>query len=373
MKILTIIESLGKGGAERVLLTNLSAFIEMGHTCTVLSLYPPYTMRQELEENGIIVRTLDLKNRWSVREAVKGIRREVFTNNYDVIHAHLFFAHFYSGLAKIIYRFSIPTIVTLHNMGYDADPANGIFKKIRKFADGRILKYGFNARIAVSNAVNESFKRHLHLNDIKVIPNGFQLNHLQSVESIATPFLDESAIYIITPGRLVKEKGHRYLLDAIKQLNLNYSNLVFYFAGDGPLRNDLETYVLANNLQNVIFLGSLPQSELFAYISAANFVVIPSLSEGFPMVVGESMALSKAVITTTAGGIPDLIDHNINGIMVPPSTAVALQEEIARFLKAPEMVARLGQAAKKKAASFDIAVTSNRIIKLYKELTSCAE
>lgn len=359
---------MGKGGAERVLLTTLSEFVRQGHSCTVLALYAPYTMQQEFEEAGITVKNLHLKHRWCVLEALKGIRVEVGCKSYDIIHAHLFFAHLYTGLLKRFFLPGLKTVVTLHNMGYDADPAIGMIKKLRKKLDGWILRQAFQRKIAVSNAVKESFERNLDIKGIEVIANGFMLDEMRAANAITASPRSSNLFTFITPGRLVKEKGHRYLIDAVAELNREFKNIRFIFAGSGPLNDDLRNQAASVSAANIDFVGSLPQSDLFNEIAKADAVVIPSLSEGFPMVVGEAMALGKAVVTTNAGGIPDLIDQNINGIMVNPADAEALAGVLRSIIKDETLRTRLGESAAKKSEQFDINYTSMQIMNIYREL-----
>ncbi|MDF0718782.1 glycosyltransferase family 4 protein [Kaistella sp. PBT33-4] len=369
MKILFVIESLGNGGAERVLLNILPVLQENGYTCEVATLFDGAELAVEFLQQGIKVHRFNIKFRWNFVSALHQLKQLIKNNNYDFVHAHLFFAHFYTGILKKFLLPRLKTVVTLHNLGYDADPAVSALKKLRKMAD-RMMLETFNTKLAVSAAVKESFRKHLQLDDIMVLHNGFPVAAVQQMAEAAARPLEyrDGTINIITPGRLVKEKGHKYLVEAVVELNKMHDNLRFFFAGEGPAREEIEDMIKDLSLQNVFLLGSLKQQELFGWISHADLVVIPSVSEGFPTIIGECMALGKAMVATNAGGIPDFIDEGVDGILVEVGNPGQLQDKISLLLQNRELAKELVENAMKKVRKFDIARSAAKHMELYKKL-----
>ena len=98
MKILTVIESLGCGGAEQALVNLLPVLKSRGHQCEVVALWPPYDIAPMLERYGISLHPLDIKGRWNLPQAVVRLAQAVRQVQPDVVHAHLFFASLYSAL-----------------------------------------------------------------------------------------------------------------------------------------------------------------------------------------------------------------------------------------------------------------------------------
>ncbi|AYO56921.1 hypothetical protein CO230_01510 [Chryseobacterium sp. 6424] len=369
MKILYVIESLGNGGAERVLLNILVVLQREGHECHVATLFDDDLLLKEFTENNITVHELKIGNRWNIVAALSGLRNLQHQYKFDILHAHLFFAHLYTGLLKRLFLPRLKTVVTFHNMGYDADPPDNLYRKIRLKLDSYIINNCFNRKIAVSNAVKLHFKKFLKSKDIKIIYNAFPIKNMFAMTS---GLADSPEIFkkyrfnIVIPGRLVKEKGHKYIFEALPLLNKKFPDTGYFIAGDGPSRGELENEV--QKFENVKLLGRLEQKILFEHLLAADLVVIPSLSEGFGMVVGEAMALGKAVVTTNVGGIPDIVDNGINGIMVNPGDAEMLAEAIADLLDNPGKIKNLEREASLKSRNFDVDNVAAELINVYENL-----
>lgn len=372
MKILFVIESLGNGGAERVLLNTIPVLIRNGIHCEVATLLNHHDLVPEFEKQNIIVHQLQIGYRWNILNAIKSLESLIKNNNYDLVHAHLFFAHFYVALLKKLIFPKLKTIVTFHNMGYEADVATSMYKKLRKKTDKKMLET-YNVKLAVSTAVKAHFVKEFNFQDIVIFHNGFDLNTYQVNKEFKPILFSSTTINILTPGRLVKEKGHEYLLEAIEKLNHNHNNLQFLFAGEGPSRTSIEDSIEEKKLQNVTLFGNVVQSELFNLIKHADFIVLPSTSEGFPMIVGEAMVLGKAIIATDVGGTPDFIDDDINGILVPSKNSEALAEKIELLIKDKNLRQKLGVAAIQKVQIFDIETIVKNKIEIYKKLIdTCA-
>ena len=160
-------------------------------------------------------------------------------------------------------------------------------------------------------------------------------------------------VFSITPGRLVKEKGHQYLLEALEQISKEGLELCHFIVGDGPLKEEITKCIEKKKLINVVLIDSLVQKELFELIKACDFVVVPSVSEGFGMVVGEAMALGKAVVATETDGIIDMLENKKEGLLVPPKDPKALAEAIEKMVNDKALRQRLATNAKEKIKQFD--------------------
>jgi 1,4-alpha-glucan branching enzyme len=179
--------------------------------------------------------------------------------------------------------------------------------------------------------------------------------------------------FSITPGRLVKEKGHDTLLEAMAKVNENGIKLCHFIVGSGPLEEEIRSKVAEKKLSNVVFIAGLPQEELFTLIKTCDFVVIPSVSEGFPMVVGEAMALGKAVVASNISGIVDMIEDEKEGLLVPPKDSHALAEAIERLYKDKALRNLLAMNAKEKIKLFDTKSIAKQWKAYYEGMMSCVE
>ena len=283
-----------------------------------------------------------------------------------------FFSYFYTGLIKIFNK-NIKTVTTFHNLAYNTYPANTIIRRTRKKVDSFIVNNLIDAKTAVSSAVKKHYEKHLKISFVELIPNSFPLQQITTNleldnTKILNKYLDKTKYHYfsITPGRLVQEKGHKYLLEAMEKIEHEGIQLCHFIVGSGPLKYEIEEDIKNKKLQNTILIDSLKQEELFKLIISCDFVVIPSVSEGFGMVVGEAMALKKPIITTNIDGIRDLVEDEKDALLIQVKDSAALYETMKRLLYDVDLQSSLSKNALKKINTFDVK-TIGKHWKLYYE------
>ncbi len=372
MKILNVIDSLTQvGGAEQALVNLLPALQARGLECEVAVLWPPYTLATELEKNGIKVHRLDIPNRWAVIKGSIKLAELLKKKKFDIIHAHLFFAEFYTALTYPIVS-SPRRVVSFHNLAYDTDPADTNWKKIRKQMQSFLLRYGTNSQIGVSTAVAEHYSANLNLQNVKVIHNAFPIQNLACEDKKIREHyaIADNEFIIIMPGRLSPEKNHKILLQAltiIKQKKL-YPRLLI--VGDGPLRDSIQKKIVKAQLsEQVILHHGIPNHELKAIMQVADVLVMPSISEGFGLVHAEAMSVSTSVIATRVGGVIDLIEDGISGLLFPSGDAASLADKIAQLMTNPKLREQLGQYGRKRIETcFSVDVIANKYVDYYNNI-----
>jgi glycosyltransferase involved in cell wall biosynthesis len=372
MKILFIIETLGNGGAERVLVNTLPELQKLGIQCEVAILFEKDNLADELVAHGIKVHRMHLSYKWNVIEGIFKFHRLLKNQHYDIIHAHLFFAYFYTGMIKLFYS-KVKTVTTFHNLGYDTYPANTLLKKLRKKLDILLVNKLIDKKVAVSNAVKEHYSKHLDISHVDLIFNSFTLEAMDTTSDIQSTDILKKYIDItlydtfsITPGRLVKEKGHQYLLEALDKLN--NIKLCHFIVGAGPLEAEIQRTIKEKSLTNIFLISGLPQKELFNLIKACKFVIIPSVSEGFPMVVGECMELGKPIIATKISGVVDMIENEKEGLLIHSKNIKALKQAIKRLYEDKNLQTVLATNAKEKIKQFDTKIIVQQWKKYYEEM-----
>ena len=347
LRILHVIESLGRGGAEQLLVNLLPALQRDGHRCEVAVLWEPYTLAPALEGQAIRVHRLGLGHRWNLWQTRRRLAAVVRGGGFDVVHAHLYFAAVAAGLLG---RAAGPArrVVSLHSVDYDVYPTATPWLRLRKWLHGHVLRGAIDGHAAVSSAVAEHYRQRLGLRDVVVIPNALPLERLRR-----DPALDrravrrahgvpEDAFLLAAPGRFVKEKGHPFLLQALRLLRERQITPHAMLVGDGPLRERVAAEVTALRLgDQVTFLAALPHEELMRLLQAADLFVMASTHEGFPLAPAEAMALEVPVLSTSVSGVRDLAEHGLSGWLVPPSDAPALADAIAGLMADGALRARL--------------------------------
>ena len=161
-------------------------------------------------------------------------------------------------------------------------------------------------------------------------------------------------------GRLAAVKGLPVLLEALRNLSGDWHLTVI---GDGPDRAALE--VQARGLP-VDFVGYKSQADVAGALSRTDVFVLPSFAEGVPVVLMEAMASSVPVIATQIAGIPELVDHQRHGLLVPPGDEEALRDALEQLLNDPEGRRAMGRAgAERIADAFNIRVEAARLSRLF--------
>lgn len=143
-------------------------------------------------------------------------------------------------------------------------------------------------------------------------------------------------IRLVTVGRLVPEKGSPVLIDALATLARRGIRTQTRIIGDGPLRAQLARDVHRLRLEDdVSLLGAVSQDVILEHYHWADAFVLPSFMEGLPVVLMEAMASGLPVVSTSIAAIPDLVHHQLNGLLIPPGRADRLADAIAELASDP--------------------------------------
>ncbi len=165
-------------------------------------------------------------------------------------------------------------------------------------------------------------------------------------------------------GRLDAVKGVPLLLEALAETRKSLHDLRLTLVGDGPDREALLDQARALDLSEAVeFAGYLSQTEVAALLAYADCLVLPSFAEGVPVVLMEAMAARLPVIATRVGGVSELVEDGVSGLLVPPGDVASLTQAINRVMKSDR--AAMGQAGRAAVeAGFDIGTEAARLAHL---------
>ena len=165
-------------------------------------------------------------------------------------------------------------------------------------------------------------------------------------------------VVLFTAGRLVRKKGFEYLIDAVGRLAPRWPGVRLIIAGGGDLDHELRARVDKLGIGgHVRFVGVLAQPDVARHLAAADIAVMPSIRDdagnvdGLPNTVMEALASGTPLVATTAGGIPSVVTHEQNGLLVPEKDVAALEAAIERLIANPAARAALGAAARADAVA----------------------
>jgi glycosyltransferase involved in cell wall biosynthesis len=180
----------------------------------------------------------------------------------------------------------------------------------------------------------------------------------------------DETLVVGTIGRLVPIKGLDVFLEAVARIAHDGTRPVrFIIAGDGPLRQPLEAQRDRLGLANdCTFLGEI--SDIRGFYAACDLVVMSSRNEGAPIVLLEAMAAGKAVVATSVGGVPDMVEDGVSAMLVRSDDVDALAEAMRRLIDDDGRRERIARAAWQRADRFSLAEFASGTDRLYRQLAS---
>ena len=185
---------------------------------------------------------------------------------------------------------------------------------------------------------------------------------------------------LVSIGRLVEKKGIGYVLEAVRRLRGAGVAVEYQVVGDGPLRPGLEAECRRLGLENrARFLGWQSQEQVGRLLERAHVLVAASVTaanadeEGIPNVLKEAMAVGLPVVSTANGGIPELVEHEATGLLVPERDPEALAARLAELARHPERRAALARAGRARVErDYDIERLNDRLVTLFAGLSRTA-
>jgi len=182
--------------------------------------------------------------------------------------------------------------------------------------------------------------------------------------------IDKSKKNILFIGNLTKAKGIDILLNAFSLILKKDNNIDLLIVGSGEEDENLQRQTISLGIsKNVKFLGRIPNNEIPIVMNSVDVFVLPSIEEGMGRVLLESMAMELPVIASNVGGIPLLIEHNIDGLLFEVGNIKELSEYILNLLSDEELKNRLTLNANKKfIENYEYEVSMKMFIEMYKNI-----
>ncbi len=204
---------------------------------------------------------------------------------------------------------------------------------------------------------------------LRLIPDGVDVDNLRETDS---GWVEDGVPgpLVVTVGHLSREKGHRFLIDAWKDVTAEVPGARLIIAGEGPERDTLADQARKLGLQpSVTFAGFV--EPVGGLLRSADLFVLPSLEEGLGSAALEAMWAGLPVVASAAGGISEAVAHGRTGLLVPPGDAGALAAAIVRLLNEPHTRLRMGAAGRARVKrQFHASTMAERYLLIYRSLLS---
>jgi glycosyltransferase involved in cell wall biosynthesis len=371
LRVVTLIDTPHMaGGAERVALTIASGLdrerfesIVCASRCDADRVAGPLTWDAMVANSGLRLLGLHRSGRLELgawRPLVELLRRE----RVAVLHSHMFGSNVWGTVLGRLAR--VPVVVAHeHGWGMEAPPP------LRRLLDRELIGRGSDAFVAVSEATRARMTRleRVRPEHVVVIPNGIPTPTAGPVSDIRAELgIPESAPVIGTVAVLRPEKAIDVLIRAGAVLRRSVPDVRILIAGDGGERGALEHLIESLGLQDTVLLAGF-RADVAAVLNVLDVVVFSSTSEGSPLSLLEAMAAGKPVVATRVGGVPEIIEDGVHGLLVDPRDPAALAAAVQRLLDDRDAAAAMAERAQaRRRREFDAHVMVGRIERLYEEL-----
>jgi glycosyltransferase involved in cell wall biosynthesis len=202
-----------------------------------------------------------------------------------------------------------------------------------------------------------------NLDDRRVayIPNGVERRFF-----VPRTYEARGQLRLLYAGTWLDQRGIHYLRDALRKVMRRIPALTMTFAGPGVPDEEILNFFGDDLASRIVVRPSLAAERMQELYAEHDIFVFPSLVEGLPNVLMEAMAGGMPVITTETCGMPDIIENEFNGLLIPPADASALEEAILRLANCEELRRSLGMAARETMERFTWERTARMVESLYK-------
>ena len=372
------------GGPENVLLHTMNELKALGHTPIPFAMAHPDNWESEYSEYFVSNVDYSTKHGKGIRrllreatdliyspEARRNVQRLIADTKPDIAHAHNIYHQLSPSVLYALKKANIPTVLTLHD-------GKLLCPNVLFFTHGRVCEKcaGWKFHHAVLNkCVKESYASSLlcciegYLHrwfrmyeqvDLYIAPSRFfkqkliehhrlpedrieVLHTYGNTRNISPSY--EPGGYGLFLGKVEAFKGVKTLVQACKAV----PNLDVWIAGRGEFCDEGQRIAQAQGISNVKFVGFRSGHDVVRMLRECRFVLVPSeWYENCPMVVLEGFAAGKPVIASKIGGIPELIDHGVDGLLFEPGDAEGLASAMLELIENPDLASEMGRKGREK-------------------------
>ncbi|MCK5548529.1 MAG: glycosyltransferase [Thermoplasmata archaeon] len=287
---------------------------------------------------------------YKTRKLVKMIRP-------DIVHAHYVFGY---GFFAAFSGFH-PLVISALGSDILIDAKGSTFKRIvSRYALRRADAVTTTSRFIAGNV------RSVHDASIHIVPYGVDLN-------LFFPKRKKRVMGAQVIGfvkALERVYGCKYLIGALPDILEKHPDLKVYIIGDGSHMDDLKGLVRNLDLDTTVqFKGMVPHEDIPRYLDEMDVFVMPSLSEGFGVSALEAQAMGVPVVATNVGGIPEVVEDGVSGILVEPRSHREIAEAVVKLLNDEKLRIRMGEKGRESVQKkYDWSENTKDMGKLYKTL-----
>jgi glycosyltransferase involved in cell wall biosynthesis len=356
VNITHFVETLNRGGLERVVIDLIRAQKEAGYRCQVICLFEVGSQAPELIELGVPVVSCDKRRGLDIR-AILRARKFMRSHATEILHTHNAISHYYAVLASR----GLPlrrVVNTRHGMGVTRAVAQRDSRS-RSWRDNR-LEWLYGKSMAFTDVVatvceiaQHEFAQRPDIPSKKVVavPNGIRVDTFQPTSGEARQRLRSvlglpSGTRVLGfVGRLTWAKDHATLIRAFHRVQEQLPESALVLIGDGPLKAELTELAAAEGIADqVLFLGD--RSDIHELLPGLDLFVMSSVTEGYSITLLEACAAGLPIVATKVGGNAEIVREGVNGHLVNEREPAGLADAIIALLADSERAKAMGQAGR---------------------------
>jgi len=367
MKILHIISSNGIYDAESVLLSFLENMKKDGRHEVQLVYLRSRRKKEpdiyfEAQNRGISTEVLYCRSKLD-NAVIENLAQKIEADKISLVHTHGYKSNFY-GL-RAARTAGVLVVASLH--GWTGE---NLKVKIYDVLDRRTIQK-MDFAICVSPKIREeALNNKMPEEKVAFIPNGVDIEKFDEKHakgSLRGELGLQGPVVIGCVGRLSVEKGHKFLLEAFKDIHQAYHDTKLLIVGEGDLKKELEEEAEKMGIKEaVIFTGE--REDMPEVYNCMDIFVLPSLTEGIPVALLEAMSMKLPVVATSVGGVPFVLEGDV-GKMVGKENPRELAEAISYFIEKKELCQQYGERARKRVEErFSVGEMVQRYSEVYEKI-----
>lgn len=377
INILLLVPSFDTGGPGTTVLT-IACFLDREKFNPIICSMRNSNLKLEerAKEEGIKVINLKMNSIFDFTVFFK-LYRIIKKEKIDILHNHGFRPEIYGALVGRFAKCKGILATIHHNPAVDIPIDYGyIIGGIMNFLRQGVAFFCEDVLVALTeDAKRGLIKLHFPEEKIRIIPTGSnpylftrKRNNLTREEVLLKFGIPKDKFVVGTIAVLKPRKGLSYLIKAAKKVIEKYQDVRFLIIGSGPLEKKLKGEVKSLGLQEYILFQNYYECIADIYKSI-NLFVLPSLTEGIPAVLLEAMAFGVPIVATQVGGIPEMIENGVSGILVPPKNSEVLADAIIKIYENPHFTLEMAKNARIQFEKhFTAEVMARQYEKVYEEL-----
>ncbi len=369
-RVCLIIDRMDTAGGPRYF-EFLAHGLEAARFSVTLASDPASPLWGALSKDGLMLAPVPFPGPFSL--GTLAVLKKLFAaNSFDIVHSMGLRADVHTRLAAFLSR-PRPRIVSTAAMlaqGFDVGPfRRRLYEAAEKWTsflsdliltDSEYTRRNLLRRYRLPAHLVRTSRIGTGMSDTEVSTGKIELRQMLG--------LPGHGLLIGSLGRLTRQKGHDVFLEAFALLRNKFPSLQALVVGDGPLKDSLEQRASGPDMGGMVHIRPA-RRDLANLLSALDILVIASRSESIPLLLYDAMAMARPIVSTPVGGIPEVLEDGVTGLIVPQEEPFALAAAIERLLADPQWAESLGRRARGNvAARFRITHCIRDVERIYENL-----